>query len=160
MFGKSKIGLAVLALAVVALAIPALSLAGRNTTELEAKLKGKNEVPGPGDKNGKGDIHGPLKPKKEKVCFNLEVSKLDPLDRGAHPQGRRRCRRRHQGAAVRGPGRARRRRRLRGLHRGVKKKLIKKIAKAPEKFYANIHTEAYPDGAVRGQLEPSRVVEE
>ena len=39
-----------------------------------------------------------------------------------------------------------------GCVKNVKKKLLKKIAAKPEKYYANIHTKAYPDGAVRGQL--------
>ena len=37
----------------------------------------------------------------------------------------------------------------------MKKKLIKKIIKAPERFYVNIHTVDFPDGAIRGQLELS-----
>ena len=140
-------------LAIVALAIPAASLAGRNTTELEAKLKGKNEVPGPGSPKGKGEIHVFVKPTQNKLCYDFTVSKLDPLIAGhihkggpdnagpvkiglfEDPQG------------LSGDGS------YEGCVKQVKKKLLKKVAANPEKFYANIHTEAYPDGAVRGQLE-------
>jgi hypothetical protein len=142
---------ALVALVVCALVVPALSLAGRNTIEVTAQLKGKNEVPGPGSK-GKGDISVFLKAKKEKVCFNLEVSKLDTITAGHI----------HKGTAdeagpvkvtlidsqIEGTGS------YEGCIENVKSKLIKKIASAPEKFYANIHTLDYPDGAIRGQLTP------
>ena len=160
MFGKSKMALAVLALAAVALAIPALSVAGKNTVELSAKLKGNNEVPGPGDKNGKGDVQVLLKAKKHKVCFNLEVSKLDEIVAGhihkgaADVAGDIKVLLFEDPAGLDGDGA------YEGCTEDVKKKLIKKIAKAPEKYYVNIHTVEYPDGAIRGQLEPSKVVEE
>ena len=79
---RSKLGLALVALAVLALGVPTLSLAGRNTVELEAKLKGKNEVPGPGSRKGKGEIDVDVKPTKEKLCFDFEVKKLDPMVAG------------------------------------------------------------------------------
>ena len=41
-----------------------------------------------------------------------------------------------------------------GCTNGVKKKLIKKIGKKPDRFYVNIHTKEFPDGEIRGQLEP------
>lgn len=139
------------ALAVIALALPALSLAGRNTVEVVAKLDGKNEVPGPGSK-GKGDIQVFLKAKKEKVCFNLQVDKLDTITAGHI----------HKGTAdvagpvkvtlidsqIEGTGS------YEGCIANVKSKLIKKIASAPDRFYVNIHTLDYPDGAIRGQLTP------
>jgi hypothetical protein len=156
MFRRSKVTLALLALAAVALAIPALSLAGKNTVEVTAKLKGNNEVPGPGDKNGKGEVQVLLKKQKKKVCFNLGVSKLDPVTAGHI----------HKGTAdvsgdvkvllfedqdgLEGTGF------YEGCTKGVKKKLIKRIGKKPEKYYVNIHTIKYPDGAIRGQLEPTQ----
>ena len=140
-------------IAIVALAIPALSIAGRNTTELQAKMKGQNEVPGPGSKKGKGEIHVFVKPTKKKLCYAFEVSKLDPLIEGHI----------HKGTAdVAGPVKVPLFQDTEGLNgtgsyegcvKQVKKKLLKKIAAKPEKYYANIHTKAYPDGAIRGQLE-------
>ena len=139
------------AIAVCALALPALSLAGRNTVEVDAKLKGNEEVPGPGSNKGKGDIQVFLKAKKHKVCFNLEVSKLDTITAGHIHKGA-------EGVAgpikvtlidseVQGTGA------YEGCVAKVRKKLIKKIAAVPEKFYVNIHTVDYPDGAIRGQLQ-------
>lgn len=34
----------------------------------------------------------------------------------------------------------------------VEKELLDRIAKRPERYYINIHTKAFPEGAVRGQL--------
>jgi CHRD domain len=138
-------------IAIAALALPALSLAGRNTIEVNAKLKGKNEVPGPGSDKGKGDITVFLKPTKDKVCFELEVSKLDTIVAGHIHKGTEE----EAGPIkvtlidqeVEGTGN------YEGCTANVKSKLIKKIADAPEKFYANIHTLDYPEGAIRGQLQ-------
>jgi hypothetical protein len=148
---KSKLTLAALALVVGLLALPAISAAGRNTTEVDAKLTGKQEVPGPGSKKGKGEIAIFLKPTQKKVCFNLEVKNLDTITDGHIHKGA-------EGVAgdvkvplftgdqLAGTGS------YEGCVKDVKKKLIKKIAAHPEKYYANVHTVDFPDGAIRGQL--------
>jgi CHRD domain len=152
---RSKLTMALLALALVALAVPALSVAGRNTTETEAQLKGKNEVPGPGSEKGKGDIHVFLKPTQEKVCFELDVKNLDPINAGhihkgdSETAGPVKVTLFEDAAGLDGDGA------YEGCTKNVKAKLIKKIIAAPEKFYVNIHTAEYPDGAIRGQLELS-----
>jgi hypothetical protein len=155
MHRKSKVTLGLLALALVALAIPALSL-GRANTEVDAKLKGANEVPGPGDSNGKGDIAVFLKPKKEKVCFNLEIEKLDGADSGHIHKGDEET----AGPvkvtlfdeAIPGSGE------FEGCVKNVKRELIRKIAAHPERYYVNLHNAEFPDGAIRGQLELPQVV--
>ena len=150
---QSKIGLALLTLAAIALAIQALSLAGQNTTELQAKLKGKNEVPGPGSPKGKADIHVFVKPTQKKVCFNFDVSKLDPITAGhihkgdSETAGPIKVTLFEDETGLAGTGA------YEGCVKNVKAKLLKKIAAAPEKFYVNLHTLDYPDGAIRGQLE-------
>ena len=150
----SKLALVVAATSALAFAVaaPGLMAAGAKTTKVTATLKGNAEVPGPGDTNGKGDFTARLKPAKKKLCFTLEVSKLDPMI-AAHI---------HKGAAdvagpikvtlfedpagVPGDGN------YEGCVKHVKKRLLKKIAKAPEKYYANVHTTEFAGGAVRGQL--------
>ena len=47
-----------------------------------------------------------------------------------------------------------------GCVKDVKKKVIKKIIAKPEKYYVNVHTADYPEGAIRGQLEAVEEVEE
>ena len=150
---KSTLMLAVSGLVIALLALPALSLGRAGTTELDAKLTGKAEVPGPGSKNGHGDAQVFLKPAKKKVCFNLEVKNLDTVTDGHI----------HKGAAgvagdvkvplfvgkeLSGDGA------YEGCVKDVRKKLIKRIIAHPEKFYVNVHTIEFPDGAIRGQLEP------
>jgi hypothetical protein len=149
---KSKLMLALAALAIAVLAVPAISAAGRNTTELQAELTGKAEVPGPGSKKGKGEIVVTMKPTQKKVCFNLEVKNLDTITDGHIHKGA-------EGVAgdvkvplfvgqeLAGTGA------YDGCVKDVKKKLIKKIIAKPENYYVNIHTVEYPDGAIRGQLE-------
>ncbi|MFI5121274.1 MAG: CHRD domain-containing protein [Vicinamibacteria bacterium] len=150
---RSRITLALCGLVAVALAIPALSVAGNNTTELEAKLKGQNEVPGPGAQKGKGEIHVFVKPTQSKLCFNFEVSKLDPITAGhihkgdTETAGPVKVTLFEDQQGLEGTGN------YEGCVKKLKAKLLKKIAKAPEKFYVNLHTLDYPDGAIRGQLE-------
>jgi hypothetical protein len=149
---QSKIAPALIALAALALAVPALSAAGNNTTELVAKLKGKYEVPGPGAEKGNATMAVFVKPTQEKLCFNFDVSKLDPMTE-AHI---------HKGAeGVAGPPKVTLFQDTTGLEgtgsyegcvKKIKSKLLKKIAAKPENFYANIHTFDFPDGAIRGQL--------
>lgn len=143
---------AVLAVAVTAVAIPGLSTAAPDTVKLTTKLTGKAEVPGPGSKNGKGDITVKVTPSKRKVCFVLDVKNLDPIHAGHI----------HKGAeGVAGPIKVTLFEDDTGLDgdgaydgcvKQVKKKLLKKIVKNPANYYVNIHTGDFPDGAIRGQL--------
>ncbi len=137
----------------LAVALPALSTAGpQNVVQLSAKLKGNLEVPGPGDNNGKGEGFFGVKAKKGKLCFQVSWTKIDPPSAGHI----------HKGAkGVAGdikvllfdqtPPTST----VEGCEKNVKKKLLKRIARSPEKFYVNVHNAAYPDGAIRGQLGPA-----
>jgi hypothetical protein len=155
MVRRSRLALAVLALAAVVLAVPALSGAAGKVV-VAAKLKGANEVPGPGDPNGKGDITVTLKAAKRKVCFNLEISKLDGasaahIHKGAEDvAGPIKVTLFEEDPPVSGTGA------YEGCVKKVKRKLVRKIRKAPEKYYVNVHNGEYPDGAIRGQLEPAK----
>jgi hypothetical protein len=143
----------VAALAAV-IALPSLS---SGATLLGAKLKGAHEVPGPGDNDAKGGIQLTLKAKKKKVCFTLEYRKLDGGAAAGHI---------HKGEkGVAGPIKVElfevdpplaERGSFEGCQKNVKRKLIRRIKRKPEKFYVNIHSEPYPDGAIRGQLKPDQ----
>ena len=150
---RSRWTLAAVAAAVLAIAIPGFSVAAN--TQLGATLKGNNEVPGPGDTNGKGEVAIKLKPAKRKLCFNLAVSKLDGINAGHIHKG---------GADVAGPikvtlidqdiaGTGT----YEGCVKRVKRKLLRRLARTPEKYYVNLHNAEFPDGAIRGQLEREQV---
>jgi hypothetical protein len=151
MLRKLSLAGGVLAL-LAALAIPADA---RAPVQLSAQLKGNEEVPGPGDPNGKGEAFVNVKRKKRKVCFQLEFKKIGPPTAGHI----------HKGAeGVAGPVKVTLFEDPEGLPvpgavegcvRDLKRRLIRKLAKRPGKFYVNLHNEEYPDGAIRGQLGPA-----
>jgi hypothetical protein len=150
--GTLAIGL--IALAAMAFAAPA-GASAKAGQEVTAKLTGKAEVPGPGDKNGKGAITVNLKANKERVCFQLEISNLDGAmaghihKGGPEDAGPVKVTLFEEETPLDGTGA------YEGCVDGVKSKLIKRIGAAPEKFYVNIHNEEFPDGAIRGQLDPT-----
>lgn len=146
---RSKLTVALLAIAAVGLLIPTLS--GAAATQLSAKLKGNQEVDR-GDPNGRGEAFVAVrKPKKRKLCFELNWDKIEPPT-AAHI---------HKGAkGVNGPIKVTLFEDPNGLTvsevegcvKKVRKRLAKKLRKSPEKFYVNVHNADYPNGAIRGQL--------
>lgn len=155
--GATRMGAVMAAIAAIAVAIPAVSTAGGqgdDRVKVATKLKGKHEVPGPGDPDGEGRAALFPKAEKRRICFKLRVEALN-LVHAAHI---------HKGSPdVAGPIKLTLFEDKAGLdgngdYQGCVKKvrrgLLRKIAKAPERFYVNVHTDGYPDGAIRGQLEP------
>ena len=146
-----KLSLAGGALALVAvLAIPAANAAA--PVQLSAKLKGANEVPGPGDPNGRGEAFVSVKRAKKKVCFELSYKRIDePTAAHIHKGGP------DDAGPVKvllfeDPGGLPVPGSVDGCVRRVKKKIIRRLVRAPEKFYVNVHNDDFPDGAIRGQL--------
>lgn len=148
---KLSLAGAVAALA-VALAIPADAAAP--AVQLSAKLKGANEVPGPGDPNGKGDIFVAVRKAQRKVCFQLEFKRIqDPtaghIHRGGPDDaGPVKIELFSGPAPLPGPT-------AEGCVKNLKRKLLRRITNRPERFYVNLHNDDYPDGAIRGQLGPA-----
>jgi hypothetical protein len=145
---RSKLVLALLALGAVGLLIPALS--GAAAAQLSAKLKGNEEV-ADGDSNGRGEaLVAAKKPSKRKLCFELSWEKIEPPT-AAHI---------HNGAkGVDGPIKVTLFEDPDGLTASavdgcvkIGKQLAKKLRRAPEGFYVNVHNAEHPDGAIRGQL--------
>lgn len=137
---------------IAVLAIPAADAAA--PVQLSAKLKGNNEVPGPGDQNGKGDVFMSVRKQTRKVCFQLEFSKIEEPTAGHIHRG---------GPAVAGPIKILLFEDSAGLPvpgsvsdcvRGPRR-VVRRLAKHPERFYVNLHNGEFPDGAIRGQLEPA-----
>jgi len=144
-----------LGLAAIALAGPAIAPAiaqGDNPDnggrKLTATLTGAAEVPGPGDPNGSGLFEARVNPGTERICYTLTAGNIDDAT-AAHI---------HSG----GPGEA-------GdpvltldtpdgddddsedcqdIDRGLAQALIRD----PAKYYVNIHTGPFAQGAIRGQL--------
>lgn len=117
-------------------------------TRLSATLSGATEVPTAGDPDGTGTATVNLDVTKREVCYEVAVQKIDrPV--GMHI---------HEGE--------------RGKSGGIvvplntptasdttttgcasaDATLMGRIAATPGNFYVNVHTEAYPQGALRGQL--------
>jgi hypothetical protein len=117
---------------------------------LAATLTGLQEVPGPGDPDGTGTAEVDVDPAAGRLCWNLYVRQIDAAT-AAHI---------HHGAAgaagppvvtLTTPG-------ADGHSEGclpVDEILGRRIAVQGYQFYVNVHTAAFPGGAVRGQLRGS-----
>jgi hypothetical protein len=136
-----KLGLIPLALcAALLLAVSAFAA----TKTLSTSMTGKAESP-KGDPNGKGSAKITLNTSTGKVCFTLSWSGIGKPTASHIHKGKK---------GVAGPV-------LVPLFGGTpkhsgcvkaSKSLVAKIAKSPAGYYVNVHTQAYPGGAVRGQL--------
>ncbi|HJR79455.1 MAG TPA: CHRD domain-containing protein [Anaerolineales bacterium] len=122
---------------------------GGGAGRLTAQLSGAAEVPGPGDPDGTGMATFRLNAQQGEVCFEITVSNIGLPASAAHI---------HEGTSdVAGPvvvpltppdesGTSS------GCVSDVDPALIQNILQNPEQYYANVHNEEFPDGAVRGQL--------
>jgi hypothetical protein len=143
--------LVVTVFAVAALVIPSVASAVRRP--LFAALNGQNEIAqdgrrGAGDRNGAGSFSAVIKGRQ--LCYGLAVRDIgDPI--GAHiHRGRRNVNNPDFVVALRPPqsGDA-------GSSSDcvtLRERLIRQIRGNPGQYYVNVHTRAFPRGAVRGQL--------
>jgi CHRD domain len=109
-------------------------------------LTGDAEVPGPGDKDGRGTATLTVDPDKSEVCYSLTVVNIQPAT-AAHI---------HEGAMGKaGAVKVELEAPKNGTAMGCKQtdaSLIKTIMQNPANYYVNIHNAEFPQGAVRGQL--------
>jgi CHRD domain len=137
--------------ATVALALPSAAFAP--TRPLFAALNGQNEVNaegerGVGDRNGGGSFTAIIKGRQ--LCYGLAVKDIeDPVMAHIHRGGRNTA-----GPIVipleslptsGDPGSSA------GCTQ-VSRRLVRQIRRNPNRFYVNVHTADFPEGAVRGQL--------
>lgn len=122
-------------------AVPAIAA----SKVITVKMSGKQESP-KGDPDGSGTAKITLNSTKGRVCFELTWAKIGtPVAAHIHkgPKGK-------AGNVVvplfgNPPAK----------HKGcvsAKKSLVAAILKSPAAYYVNVHTKAYPAGALRGQL--------
>ena len=131
------------ALVALVLALP-VSAAAKHATTLHATLTGEQEVPGPGDPDGRG--HAVVKVFKTKVCYTLEVKRIKPATAAHIHLGFR-------GEA--GPVVVTLEPPTDGFSRGcveIPRALSLGLMEHPSRYYVNVHNEPYPEGAIRGQL--------
>jgi len=149
---------AALTLTLLILALSAFGLAGTASAErddddddgrrrqLSTRLVGAEEVPGPGDPDGRGRAKITLKPNQSTICYKLNVSKIAPAT-GAHI---------HLGdRGTAGPVVFNMEPPTDGSSRGCAPAdpvLIQNLMRDPDAYYVNIHNAEFPDGALRGQL--------
>jgi hypothetical protein len=120
---------------------------------LFGELNGRNEI-GPDGRRGAGDPDGRGSATAiidgDQLCFGLTASNLDtPVSAHIH-----RGNRRENGEivvtlvhpAAGDPGASS------GCVKDVDPELVRALLRRPHRFYWNIHTGAFPDGAIRGQL--------
>ena len=122
---------------------------GKHHKTLKANLKGKSEVPGPGDPDGRGKAKLRVRPKAGTVCFRLRWKRIgDPvaahIHRGRKGEAGPVVVTLFDGSAVN-----------RDCVENVDSDLLREIRRHPRRFYVNIHTADYPNGAIRGQLKRS-----
>ena len=119
-------------------------VAGAKT--LRASMTGDKEVP-IGDGDGRGTARITTDRARGRVCFRIELSNVGTVVAGHIHKGR--------------PGKAgdvvvalfaAPTTRPRGCVSGVSKSLIRDINRHPRRYYVNVHNQAHPEGAVRGQL--------
>lgn len=128
----------------------ATSVADRveGATQLKATLSGTQEVPGPGDPDGTGTANVNLDVTKRDVCYEVKVENIDRPDKMHIHEG-------ESGKAgdivvplatpTGGDSTT-------NGCANVDAALVGRMAANPGDFYVNVHTEDYPNGAVRGQL--------
>jgi hypothetical protein len=117
-------------------------------SRLKATLTGASEVPTPGDPDGTGTATVNLDASKGQVCFDVSVQNIDrPV--GMHI---------HEGEVGKAgpvvvplPTPTTTGTPATGCV-DADNSLIGRIAANPDDFYLNVHTQPFPNGAVRGQL--------
>lgn len=133
-----------------ALAVSAITFAGGSAAggrPFTTPMTGAEEAPGPGDPDGSGTAHITLNQGQQEVCFELEVSGIEPAT-AAHihvaPAG--------EPGPIVVPLTPPTDGSSSGCVEDVDADLIKVIRQDPEAYYVNVHNADFPGGAVRGQL--------
>lgn len=129
-----------------AAAIATSPLSAQTAARLTANLTGAAEVPGPGKANASGSAVVRVNTVQRRVCYTVNFNRV-PNATMAHI---------HAGArGVAGPPvvtLVRAGPRLFQSCTRVSRQLARDLIERPRRFYVNVHSTAFPDGAIRGQL--------
>ena len=117
-------------------------------TQLKATLSGSAEVPTPGDPDGTGTATFNLDVSKTEVCYDVRVQRID-RPTGMHI---------HEAEVGKAGGIVVPLTTPTGTDTtttgcaNIDATLLGRMAARPGDFYVNVHTDTYPQGALRGQL--------
>lgn len=131
--------------AMLVLAAPA----GAAVKRLEANMSGSQETDPGGDPNGTGTAKLRLNREKKRVCYTIRVKNIDGVVAAHIHRGGKGVAGGIEVDLIGEPGSGNR---FTGCTQNVKRSLIREILRKPKRFYVNVHTGAYPGGAIRGQL--------
>ena len=155
-------------LAAVAVGAPALARqggrersAGREHGNISGALTGA-EVPGGGDADGRGRAHLELRPEQGSVCFAIRWEGVDGVVTAAHiHKGARGAVGPHHIDLFNDESFVGRRNTVAacvqvedGVHGSTAsaEEKLRAVIENPGDYYLNVHSSAFPDGAIRGQL--------
>lgn len=119
-----------------------------NATRLKATLTGAAEVPGPGDPDGSGSATVNIDVSKGDVCYEVNVQRIDrPTGMHIHEADSGKA----GGIVVNLMTPTASDTTTTGCAQ-ADAGLLGRLVARPNGFYVNVHTDTYPQGAVRGQL--------
>jgi len=146
---------AALAILATALLAPVASAADKGKHKgkktFTTKLTGANEVPGPGDPDGKGHATIRTDSKRDRVCFTIVTKRIDAPEAGHIHEGDSDT----AGPAVVTLFTDASDKRVRRGCVATTQEQIDEIRADPSNYYVNLHNDPYPLGALRGQLSKS-----
>ena len=113
---------------------------------LTANLTAAAEVPGPGKLNASGSALVRVNPVRNRICYTVNFQRIPGVTMAHIHSGRR---------GVAGPPVITLTRAGPRAFEGctvVARALVRDLATNPRAFYVNVHSQAFPQGAIRGQL--------
>jgi hypothetical protein len=128
-------------------AYSAEEVAAHGGMKFSATLSGADEAPGPGATDGRGTATVTVNPGQKQICYTLDVSGIGAAN-AAHIHVGEKGKSGGVKVPLETPG-------ADGKSKGcasVDDQLMKDIMDNPAGYYVNVHTAAFPNGAVRGQL--------
>ncbi len=125
---------------------PTTNTTTQQPTVFNVTMNGASEVPGPGAVDGTGTAEISVDPNGTQICFSISVANLDAVTAAHIHEGK---------AGVSGPIVATLAAPTTGHSEGcvdAAAPLIQTLSAGSSSYYVNVHTTAFPDGAIRAQL--------